>query len=77
MLQLVSIAYDYTVLDVPLPSRASILAFLLNFFAILELFAIVLNVPFAIPSERARKQGIVRVFSLVFTYPFTLTSAAT
>ena len=67
VVQLGSIAYDYTILDVPLPSGANIFALLLNFFAILDLFTIVLNVPFAIPSERARKEGIVRVFSFAST----------
>ena len=67
VVQLGSIAYDYTVLDVPLPPGVNIFVLLLNLCAILELFTIVLNVPFAIPSERARKEGIVRVFSFAST----------
>ncbi|KAF8345519.1 multidrug resistance-associated ABC transporter [Amanita rubescens] len=50
------IAYDYAVFDVPSPSTVNILALLLNFFAILELFIIILSIPFAIPSEQASEQ---------------------
>lgn len=65
VVQLGSIAYDYIVLDVPLPPRVNIFVLLLHLAAILELFTIVLNVPFAIPSERARQEGIVRLFPLL------------
>jgi len=65
VLQLGSIAYDYAVFDVPSPSTVNILALLLNFFAILELFTIILSIPFAIPSEQANEQLDASVFALI------------
>lgn len=67
VLQLGSVAYDYVVFDVPLPSTVNILALLLNFFAILQLFTIVLSIPFAIPSEQANEQLDASVFVLIIS----------
>ena len=57
--QLGSIIYDYTVLDVPLPSPFLLTALLLNLAAVLGLLAVVLAVPFAIPGREASKEDVV------------------
>ncbi|KAK2461323.1 hypothetical protein APHAL10511_006850 [Amanita phalloides] len=54
-LQLGSIAYDYTIWDLPLPPTSTLALILLNFFAILVLLTITLAVPFSVLNGNATK----------------------
>ncbi|KAF9442983.1 hypothetical protein P691DRAFT_713861, partial [Macrolepiota fuliginosa MF-IS2] len=63
ILELGGILYDYGVYDNPLPGKWTFAAIWVNLFAVVGVLGIVLRMPFALPSERVKKEDIGRTIS--------------